>query len=49
MECPNCRKQMKLERHYETRDDHNNRRYDHKTYLCEKDDIWITIENPIIS
>lgn len=46
MECPKCKKQMKLERHHETCDDRNNKKYDNKTYWCTEDDVWITVEIP---
>ncbi len=46
MNCPKCKKEMKLGRHYETRDDRNDKKYDHKTYWCEEDDVWITVEIP---
>ena len=46
MVCPKCKKEMRLERHFETHDDRNDKKYDHKTYLCIEDDIWITVEIP---
>jgi len=48
MKCPVCKQVMKKVRwHISYNPNENNKEYDHTTYQCFDDDVWITTEIPI--
>jgi len=47
MKCPVCDNEMKKVRwHISYNPDENNKEYDHTTYQCTADDVWVTTEIP---
>lgn len=47
MECPICKQAMKKVRQHTTYNfDENDKEYDHLTYNCVNDDVWVTTEIP---
>lgn len=47
MNCPHCKKEMVLKNKDVSRNSQNSKEYDKTIYICEADDIWISIEIPI--
>lgn len=46
MNCPKCGKEMKTQASAETENSQNGKKYDKVVFVCEPDDVWITIETP---
>jgi len=47
MKCPKCGEEMLLKKHgTASNPDNNNKEYDRVLFVCEADDIWITVESP---
>ncbi len=47
MRCPVCKKPMKKIRwHISYNTNENYKEYDHTTYQCSGDDVWVTTEIP---
>jgi len=49
MKCPKCGKKMKLDRedfsyNYDVKP---KKKYKRKLFVCESDDIWVSIEEPV--
>ncbi|MFO0781885.1 MAG: hypothetical protein U0524_03270 [Candidatus Saccharimonadales bacterium] len=46
MNCPTCRQPLRLDRNDENNNPNTGVKYDRKIYVCDKDDLWLTIEAP---
>jgi hypothetical protein len=47
MKCPVCKQAMKKVRwHISYNPSEDNKEYDHTTYQCKTDDVWVTTEIP---
>ena len=50
MKCPKCQKEMEINREdvsYNS-DIEPKKEYSRKVYLCKDDDVWITVETPLV-
>ncbi len=47
VECPRCKQAMeKVRWHISYNANENDKEYDHTTYQCKTDDVWVTTEIP---
>lgn len=46
MKCPKCKGEMEVTRKFETLDARNEKKYERLVYVCQSDDVWVTVEIP---
>ena len=46
MECPICKKPLRLASDDESNNPKTGAKYDRRVYVCDKDDVWLTLEEP---
>jgi hypothetical protein len=46
MNCPKCKKEMKVQAEHESENSRDGKKYAKVVYWCEADDIWMTTEIP---
>jgi hypothetical protein len=46
MECPICKEQLRLAANDESNNPKTGAKYNRKIYVCDKDDVWLTVEMP---
>jgi hypothetical protein len=46
VECPICKEPLRLAGNDESNNTKTGTKYDRKIYVCDKDDVWLTVEVP---